>query len=167
MKAMPLKTITPKKPYYTRFIIGQFNQKQLHILQIIWLWYRLYIQKKYILTKVFLSWNHLHLLENQIQTNLHCKKLKPRSRRNMITMTDKKSCYFIFEETCIDKFFFSLAILYIKLSKWNWFFFFLVLLTHNFLFFIVIHKKAQRLPTVDNQTIYLFGSYYGSNNNYK
>ena len=163
---MPLKTITPKKPYYTRFIIGQFNQKQLHILQIIWLWYRLYIQKKYILTKVFLSWNHLHLLENQIQTNLHCKKLKPRSRRNMITMTDKKSCYFIFEETCIDKFFFSLAILYIKLSKWNWFFF-LVLLTHNFLFFIVIHKKAQRLPTVDNQTIFLFGSYYGSNNNYK
>ena len=166
MKEMPLKTITPKKPYYTRFIIGQFNQKQLHILQIIWLWYRLYIQKKYILTKVFLSWNHLHLLENQIQTNLHCKKLKPRSRRNMITMTDKKSCYFIFEETCIDKFFFSLAILYIKLSKWNWFFF-LVLLTHNFLFFIVIHKKAQRLPTVDNQTIFLFGSYYGSNNNYK
>ena len=165
MKEMPLKTITPKKPYYTRFIIGQFNQKQLHILQIIWLWYRLYIQKKYILTKVFLSWNHLHLLENQIQTNLHCKKLKPRSRRNMITMTDKKSCYFIFEETCIDKFFFSLAILYIKLSKWNWFFF-LVLLTHNFLFFIVIHKKAQRLPTVDNQTIFLFGSYYGSNNNY-
>ena len=46
-------------------------------------------------------------------------------------------------------------------------FFFLVLLTHNFLFFIVIHKKAQRLPTVDNQTIFLFGSYYGSNNNYK
>ena len=166
MKEMPLKTITPKKPYYTRFIIGQFNQKQLHILQIIWLWYRLYIQKKYILTKVFLSWNHLHLLENQIQTNLHCKKLKPRSRRNMITMTDKKSCYFIFEETCIGKFFFSLAILYINLSKWNCFFF-LVLLTHNFLFFIVIHKKAQRLPTVDNQTIFLFGSYYGSNNNYK
>ena len=120
MKAMPLKTITPNKPYYTRFIIGQFNQKQLHILQIIWLWYRLYIQKKYILTKVFLSWNHLHLLENQIQTNLHCKKLKPRSRRNMITMTDKKSCYFIFEETCIDKFFFLL--LYFILN-WNWFFF--------------------------------------------
>ena len=166
MKAMPLKTITPKKPYYTRFIIGQFNQKQLHILQIIWLWYRLYIQKKYILTKVFLSWNHLHLLENQIQTNLHCKKLKPRSRRNMITMTDKKSCYFIFEETCIDKFFFLL--LYFILNSLNETgFFFLVLLTHNFLFFIVIHKKAQRLPTVDNQTIFLFGSYYGSNNNYK